>query len=153
MRRLCSAVVGMGLALCSAAGFCAQQAESASAGLSSLSWKTDAAEPQRFVAVHGQEAAIFGYPETGLEVWAYPLQILSGYRVSFLEPGTVDAVDGQKFLRRIEYEPTKIVRIYVGPDFVVRESLFVPLREPGALLTCGSAAASCVCTWSGMRRA
>src|ERR1700722_15689423 len=42
---------------------------------------TDSVGPRRFVAVHGRRSAIMGYPETGLEVWAYPFQILSNYQI------------------------------------------------------------------------
>jgi glycogen debranching enzyme len=109
--------------------------QEAPAAASTLTWATDAAEPQRFVAVHGREAAIFGYSGTGLEVWAYPLQLLSDYRVSFVEPGVADPIPGGALLRRIEYRPAEVVRVYVGPDFVVREDLFVPLHEPGVIVS------------------
>ena len=99
-----------------------------------LTWSTDAVE-QRFVAVHGRRALVMGYPQSGLEVWAYPLQLVSGYQVSFIpRPGT-EALEGLSLLRRIEYRPEEVVRTYVGPDFVVREKIFVPLSEPGAILS------------------
>ena len=100
-----------------------------------LTWASDAAGTGRFVAAHGERSAVMGYPEAGLEIWAYPLQILSGYQVRFRESGRVAPIDGRAVLSRVEYRPTEIVRIYTGPDFVVREHLFVPLHEPGAILT------------------
>lgn len=100
-----------------------------------LVWASDAAGSGRFVAAHGERAVVMGYPETGLEVWAWPLQILSGYQVRFYEAGRVAPTDGRAVLRRIEYRPSEIVRVYSGPDFVVREHLFVPLHAPGAILT------------------
>src|SRR5215469_15969148 len=85
-----------------------------------LTWSTDAVE-QRFIAVHGRRALVMGYPRPGLEMWAYPLQLVSNYEVSFISmPGT-HSVDGLSLLRRIEYRPDEVVRTYVGPDFVVRE--------------------------------
>ena len=99
-----------------------------------LAWSTDAVV-QRFVAVHGRRALVMGYPRSGLEVWAYPLQLVSGYQVSFIpRPGT-NALDGLSLLRRIEYRPEEVIRTYVGPDFVVRERIFVPMDEPGAILS------------------
>lgn len=100
-----------------------------------LSLSTTAVEPVRFVAAHGRQALVMGYGAPGLEIWAYPLQLVRNYRVRFLVPGTAEALDGVSFLRRIEYRPDEIVRIYVGPGFVVREHLFVPLDEPAAILT------------------
>ena len=108
-----------------------------------LRWSTDSTGPRRFVSVHGRRAAIFGYPQSsrpdhlsnGLEVWAYPVQILSSYRVAFRMEGATTGIDGQQILRRIIYSPESVTRIYAGPDFVVREKLFVPLDEPGAIIT------------------
>jgi glycogen debranching enzyme len=98
-------------------------------------WSADANGPGRFVAAHGQRSSIIGYPETGLEIWAYPLQLLSGYQLRFRESGRVEPFEGRALLSRIETGPSEVVRIYNGPDFVVREHLFVPLYEPAAILT------------------
>lgn len=117
-------------------GRCAAQAEAAAPhSLGRLAWSTEAAEPSRFVSVHGRRGAIFGYSENGLEAWAYPLQILSGYRVSFLQHGAATEIEGQAVLRRIVYSPEAVTRIYAGPDFTVREKLFVPLDLPGAIVS------------------
>lgn len=99
-----------------------------------LAWSTDAVA-QRFVAAHGRQALVMGYPRSGLEIWAYPLQLVSDYQISFIpRPGTF-TLDGLTLLRRIEYRPEEVIRTYVGPDFVVRERIFVPLNEPGAILS------------------
>ncbi len=81
----------------------------------------------RFVAAHGQRALLMGYSGLGLEAWAYPFQLFRNYHVQFLPEGSDGAIDGDIILRRIEYRPDEIVRTYVGADFTVRESLFVPL--------------------------
>ena len=75
-----------------------------------------------------------GYPETGLEVWAYPFQILSNYRIGFLSQGATSESDGRRLLRRVIYRPESVTRVYIGPDFIVRETLFTPLEEAGAIL-------------------
>ncbi len=94
---------------------------------------TYATPGQGFAAAHGERALVMGYPE-GLEIWAYPLQLLSGYHVSFRVPGQIALVDGAPLLRRTEYRPTEIVRVYIGPDFVVREHLFVPRKQAAAIV-------------------
>ncbi len=111
--------------------------------VSSLAWSTDSTGPRRFVSVHGRRAAIFGYSQaisedrsaSGLEVWAYPVQILRSYGVSFREQGTTTGIEGEAILRRIVYSPEAVTRMYAGPDFIVREKLFVPLDEPGAIIS------------------
>lgn len=96
---------------------------------------TTEAVADRFVAAHGDRALLMGYSGLGLEAWAYPFQIFRNYRVQFLPEGSDGAIEGDTVLRRIEYRPDEIVRTYVGSDFRVRESLFVPLHQPGVILT------------------
>jgi glycogen debranching enzyme len=100
-----------------------------------LTWSTDAAQPGRFVAARGQRAGIFGYSENGLEIWAYPLQLIDSFNVSFRQRNGTTETPGRTALRRIEYRPEAVTRIYVGPDFVVREKLFVPIDAPAAIVT------------------
>src|SRR5205823_5493253 len=99
--------------------------------LSRLVWSSDATLPSRFISAHGRRAALFGYSENGLEAWAYPPQLLHGYRVSFRQQAAATEIAGQAVLRRITYSPQAVTRAYVGPDLVVREELFVPLELPG----------------------
>lgn len=127
MRRL---IIASALALGATAQAAATPQRPASA-----SWTVDANGPGHFVAAHGQRSAIMGYPETGLEVWTYPLQLLSGYEVRFKERGRIEPFEGRALLSRIETSPSEVVRVYNGPDFVVREHLFVPLDSPAAILT------------------
>jgi glycogen debranching enzyme len=101
----------------------------------SLTWDTESAGVDRFVAVHGRRALISGYPREGLEVWAYPLEIVASYRPSFRIEGMTTEINGQTILRRVTYSPDSVSRTYIGPDFEIREKLFVPLGEPGAIIT------------------
>jgi hypothetical protein len=100
-----------------------------------LTWEVASAQPSRFVAVHGRRSAVFGYSENGLEVWAYPLQLVDSLSVAFRPQQGTSAIDGRAILRRIEYSPESVTRIYVGHDFVVHEKLFVPLDAPGAVVS------------------
>jgi hypothetical protein len=102
---------------------------------SEQSLSTEAVAPQRFIAAHGRRAIIAGYASDSLEVWAYPFQIVGGYRVAFRTSGATTAINGGEILSRVVYEPHTIMRVYIGPDFIVHEKLFVPLDLPGAILT------------------
>jgi len=101
--------------------------------LSRFARSTDSG-PARFISAHGHRAAVFGYSQNGLEVWVYPFQIVSSYKVSFHRQGAATAIDGETLLRRIIYSPEAVTRIYGGPDFIVRERIFVPLDETGAII-------------------
>ncbi len=100
-----------------------------------LSFDTNSVAPERFIAVHGRKAVIMGYAASGLEAWAYPLQLISGYELGFRSTGDTTEINGSTLLRRVTYEPEAVTRTYIGPDFIVRERLFVPLSESAVLLT------------------
>lgn len=112
-------------------------AQSAAAGnsSSSLALSTDVVSPSRFLAAHGRRAFIDGYASSSLEAWVYPFQILSGYRIDFRPQGATTPIPASTLLIRVVYEPNAVTRIYLGPDFTVRERIFVPLDQPGAILT------------------
>jgi glycogen debranching enzyme len=112
----------------------AQESQPAMA-VNQLSLETDSVGPSRFLAVHGRRAIVQGYATRGLEVWGYPLEIVSEYEVGFRKAGTVTELRGSDLLRKITYEPDAVTRTYVGPDFSVRERIFVPLNEPSAIIT------------------
>jgi hypothetical protein len=101
----------------------------------SLTLSTDTVSPLRFIAAHGRRALISGYASGGLEIWAYPFEVLNNYQVSFREKGTTTPIEGQAILRRVQYNTNSITRVYLGRDFIVRENFFVPLNEPGAIIT------------------
>ena len=100
-----------------------------------LPFDTDSVAPQRFVAVHGEKAVVMGYASDGLELWAYPLQLISDYELGFRPAGQTTEVSGSALLRRITYEPEAVTRTYIGPDFIVRERLFVPVHEQAIFVT------------------
>jgi len=90
---------------------------------------------RHFLAVHGRRAVLQGYATEGLELWAYPFQIFTNYRVAFRPSGATNAIDGASVLSRVVYEADSITRIYLGPNFVAREKLFVPMDRAGAIVT------------------
>jgi glycogen debranching enzyme len=103
--------------------------------LAQPSFDTNSVAPERFIAVHGRKAVVMGYASSGLELWAYPLQLINGYELGFRSSGETTEIKASTVLRRVTYEPEAITRTYIGPDFVVREKLFVPLNEQAVLFT------------------
>jgi glycogen debranching enzyme len=98
-------------------------------------YRANALGSARFLAVHGRKSLISGFASGALEVWCYPLQIVSGYRVGFRGLGQSSEISASSLLASITYKPEAIERTYVGPGFVVREQLFVPIDRPSALIT------------------
>jgi glycogen debranching enzyme len=89
---------------------------------------------QRFLASHGRRGVLMGYPQAGLEFWAYPLQLVSGYQIGFQSESAATETDARTLLSRIVETPESVTRIYTGPDYVVRETWLVPLDQPAAIL-------------------
>lgn len=112
-----------------------EPAELPASGGGSSGLSTTSVGPSRFVAAHGRRALVSGYADGGLDVWAYPFHVLRNYRVSFRESGATSEVPGEAIVSRVDYEPGWVERVYLGPDFVVQERLFVPLDTPGAILS------------------
>lgn len=112
-----------------------QEGAPASQEPSPLAFDSLTTPARAFIAAHGRQALVDGFASGGLEVWAYPFQILSDYRVEFREQGTTTAIAAQDILARVVYEPDSVTRIYMGPDFMVREKLLTPLDLPGAMIT------------------
>ncbi len=70
--------------------------------------------------------------------WSYgPTRCNSsaGIELGFRSAGDTTEITGSTLLRRVTYEPEAITRTYIGPDFIVRERLFVPLNEAAIFLT------------------
>jgi glycogen debranching enzyme len=110
-------------------------AASAPVAVAQQPFQTDAVAPGRFIAAHGRKAVVMGYAAGGLEAWAYPLQLVSGYEIGFRAGEDTTEVSGPRLLRRVTYEPQAITRTYIGPDYIVRERLFVPLEEAAMFFT------------------
>lgn len=89
--------------------------------------------PDGFVSAKGERALLIGY-RPRLEMWAYPLQLLTDFRVRFRVSGRVESLDADTLLRHVDRSATEVVRTYIGPDFVVHERLFVPRLLAGAIV-------------------
>ncbi len=86
-----------------------------------------------FLPVVGQRAALFGHETGQLEAWVYPLKILRDFHLRFLLANRT--VPAESLARTLIVRPESATIIYGGDDFSVRETLFVPVYEQGAILT------------------
>ena len=109
-------------------------AQRAEPSLADLHWNAAETLVGRFLIVPGERAMVSGYSSPGLEVWTYPLQLVRGYRVSFRVDGDTTEMDGRSTMRSLEVTPTATTRVYVGPNFTVRERVFTPVDLPGSTI-------------------
>ena len=83
-----------------------------------------------FVSAVGPRAALLGKENGGFEAWVYPLKIVRDLHVRFHIDGRV--VEGESVARNEITRPESSTIVYSEGAFQVRETLFVPIHEPGA---------------------
>ena len=88
--------------------------------------------PWEFLPITGQRAALFGNEVGGMEVWVYPLKIFREFHLNFLTEGRV--LPAETLARTITVRPESASILYAGDTFTVRETFFVPVTEPGAII-------------------
>jgi len=85
-----------------------------------------------FLPVVGTRAALFGNETGRLEAWVYPLKIFREFHLTFHVGGR--ALPAESLARTLTVRPESATILYAGDSFRVRETLFVPIREPGAVI-------------------
>ena len=85
-----------------------------------------------FVSAVGTQAGIFGKEQGTLEAWVYPLKILRNFHLIFHIDGA--AVPAEALARTLTVHPESSTIVYTGDVFSVRETLFVPVHEAGAVI-------------------
>jgi GH15 family glucan-1,4-alpha-glucosidase len=68
-----------------------------------------------------------------MEAWVYPLKLLRDFRLQFETEGR--AVPAETLARTIITRPESSTIVYTGDTFSVRETFFVPINEPGAIIS------------------
>jgi hypothetical protein len=89
--------------------------------------------PWEFLPVTGTRAGLFGNEAGQSEAWVYPLKILRDFHLRFHQDGRV--IPAEALARTITVRPESSTILYTGDTFAVRETFFVPVREPGAVIT------------------
>jgi glycogen debranching enzyme len=89
--------------------------------------------PWEFLPVTGSRAGLFGNEAGQIEAWVYPLKILRDFHLRFHQDGRV--IPAEALARTITVRPESSTILYTGDTFAVRETFFVPVREPGAIIT------------------
>ncbi|MGH9859345.1 MAG: hypothetical protein ACRD5F_04895, partial [Candidatus Acidiferrales bacterium] len=92
---------------------------------------TRAARPWEFLGAFGPRAGVFGYEDGRFEVWAYPLKILRDLRLRFHVGG--QAIEAESLARSVSVRPGSCTIVYAGDAFLVRQTVFVPPQQAGAV--------------------
>src|ERR1700689_4211020 len=85
-----------------------------------------------FVPAAGTRAGLFGNEQGSLEAWVYPLKILRDFHLRFRVAGAT--LPAEDLARTLIVHPESATIVYTGDSFSVRETLFVPVHESGAVI-------------------
>ena len=88
--------------------------------------------PWEFLSSVGERAGLLGNEAGNFEAWVYPLKILRDFHLRFLVDGHV--VPAEALARTLTVRPESSTILYAGDTFSVRETFFVPVHEPGAVI-------------------
>ena len=92
-----------------------------------------AVRPWESISALGQRAALLGNESGRLEAWVYPLKLFRNFELRFITAGY--AVPGSAMARTVTVRPESTTILYVGDTFTARETIFVPVREQGGMIT------------------
>jgi glycogen debranching enzyme len=85
-----------------------------------------------FLPVVGTRAALFGNEAGQFEAWVYPLKLFRNFHLNFLVGG--QTLPAASLARTIIVHPESSTIVYAGDAFSVKETLFVPVHEEGAII-------------------
>lgn len=85
-----------------------------------------------FLPVVGMRAGLLGNERGQMEAWVYPVKIFRNFHLTFHVDGR--ALPAESLIRTLIVHPESATLVYAGDNFSVRETFFVPVREPGAAI-------------------
>ena len=85
-----------------------------------------------FLSATGQRAGLLGNESGRFEAWVYPLKILRDFHLVFHVGGR--EIPAESLARTLTVRPESSSLTYASDTFTVRETLFVPVHELGAVI-------------------
>src|SRR5713226_1377159 len=89
--------------------------------------------PWEFLCAVGTRAGLLGNESGRMEAWVYPLKLLRDFRLQFHTEGRV--LPAETLARTLITRPESSTIVYTSDTFSVRETFFVPVNEPGAVIS------------------
>jgi glycogen debranching enzyme len=90
------------------------------------------ARPWEFLCATGTRAGLFGNESGNLEAWVYPLKIFRHFHLRLLMDGRT--LPAETLIRTVTVRPESSTIVYAGDTFSVKETLFVPVHDTGAII-------------------
>ena len=92
------------------------------------------ARPGVYLGDQGRRAALFGDEAGAFEVWTWPLKLVRDLQLAFKIPEYDAPIPAATVARDVLIRPAGATIVYSHATFTVRQHLFVPLEEPGAIM-------------------
>src|SRR6266404_2103158 len=89
--------------------------------------------PWEFLCAVGTRAGLLGNEAGRMGAWVYPLKLLRDFRLQFHTEGHV--LPAETLARTLITRPESSTIVYTSDTFSVRETFFVPVNEPGAIIS------------------
>lgn len=93
---------------------------------------TRTARPWEFLTSVGKRAGIFGNESGRVEAWVYPLKILRDLKLTILTDNR--EIPAESLVRTVIARPESTTLLYTDDTFAIRETFFVPVDQPGAVI-------------------
>jgi glycogen debranching enzyme len=90
------------------------------------------ARPWEFLSAVGKRAGLLGNESGHVEAWTYPLKILRDLKLTVMSEGR--EIPAETLVRTVIAHPESTTLLYSGDTFSVRETFFVPVDQPGAVI-------------------
>lgn len=90
--------------------------------------------PGAFIADEGRKAALLGDEAGTFEVWTWPVKLVSDLQLAFKIPDYDEPVAARTVARTVVTRPEGTTITYAHHSFTVRQHVFVPLNEAGAIM-------------------
>lgn len=87
-----------------------------------------------FFDVAGRRSVLLGYENRAMEAWVYPMKIADDFRLSFKLEGYPLEFPGEELQVRINVRPEATTFTYSHAAFIVRQTIFAPIDEPGIVM-------------------
>jgi glycogen debranching enzyme len=85
-----------------------------------------------FMGSFGQRAGVFGTEDGNFEAWVYPVKVLRNFHLTFHIAGR--AIPAASIARTLIVRPESTTIVYAYDQFEVREIIYVPVNEMGAII-------------------
>ena len=91
-------------------------------------------QPDKFCEAIGHKAALLGYERGCFEAWVYPFKICHDLELEFIVERKKWILKGSELTHLTQVRPESTTIIYSHEGFSVKQILFVPIDEPGAII-------------------